>query len=306
MKTISRCVHSVVLIFSALLAISSPTSVFAGRSQIIGTGKGTGAITLEGIEASHPRARLSLRGNATHIGKFTVEGSGAVVLNGTHYEPSTAASFTVTSGNGDTLIGSFAYDLNWSPGQYELTGRAEITSGTGRYFGYSGYADFVSTVNGLTGEIRDAAFTFVLDAIPGQRLHGTGRGEGTATITPPAEGVLSGNVILIQSHLDGTASHLGKLAIDLNSAGRVIDLTPTPVPPTTVLITTASGATLSGTARWLNRPISFLKYEVYGPFTITSGTGEFEDVIGQGNYRGILDLLTGKITEGSFDFDLLR
>lgn len=308
MKTISIKVNplSVAVLACALVFMSHSPRTVAGPSQIIGKGKGTGSITLDLSDPSHPEAQLKLAGNASHVGKFTVEGAGAVSWNGTRYVPSAPASFTVTSGDGDTLIGNFAYDLDWSPGLYELTGRAEISGGTGRFFAYSGYADFASTVNGLTGEINDAAFTFVLNAAPGKTLHGSGRGEGVATITPPPEGVLSGNVITIHSVLQGTAAHLGKVTIELNSAGRVINLTPTPEPPTTVNITTATGATLSGTARWLNRQISLLKYEVYGPFTITEGTGEFQGVIGEGNYRGILDLVTGKITDGTFQFDLLR
>ena len=291
---------------SALLIMVHSPQLAAGPSQINGKGKGTGSITLDLSNPTQPRAQLKLAGNASQVGKFTVEGAGAVSWNGTRYVATAPAAFLVTSGNGDTLIGTFPYDLDWSPGQYELTGRAQISGGTGRFFAYSGYADFASTVNGLTGEINDAVFAFVLDAAPGKTLHGSGQGEGVAAITPPPEGVMSENIIGIESVLRGTAAHLGKVRIEIMSAGRVIDLIPTPEPPTTVKITTAAGDTLSGTARWLNRPISLLKYEVYGPFTITEGTGEFLGVIGQGNYRGILDLVTGKITDGTFEFDLLR
>jgi hypothetical protein len=173
MKTILTRVNCAFALGSALLVISGSPASVAGPSKIIGKGKGTGSITLDLSDANNPRAQLRLKGNASNFGKFTVEGDGAISWNGTRYVPTSPASFTVTSGDGDTLIGAFAYDLNWSPGLYELTGRAEISGGTGRFFAYSGYADFASTVNGLIGEVNDAVFTFVLDAAPGQTLHGT-------------------------------------------------------------------------------------------------------------------------------------
>src|SRR5829696_8241935 len=129
MKIISMVVNplSFIVIASAWLFTSYFPATVAAPSQIIGKGKGRGSIILDLSDASHPQARLKLAGNASHVGKFTVDGTGAVSWNETRYVPSSAASFIITSGNGDTLIGSFAYDLNWSPGLYELTGRAEIT-----------------------------------------------------------------------------------------------------------------------------------------------------------------------------------
>lgn len=301
MKRLQTFVRAAFVVSMAVAILSSIHSISAQPSTIIGQGKVKGAITLVVSEAPNAQANLNLAGTASHIGKFTIQGSGAVSFNGTRYVQTAPAVFIVTDANGDSLLGTFDYDLNWVPGTYELSGRAEINAGTGRYFGYAGHADFLGIVNGLTGQINESTFDFYLEkTVAGKTIHGSGQADGTSVITPQAGGVLG-----IVSLLNGTASHLGKVKIQLNSAGTVVNGTPTPVPPSTMTITTANGDLIQGTFKWLHQQLGALKFEVYGPFTITGGTGAYQNVTGSGTYRGVLDILAGTNKEGSFEFDLL-
>jgi len=287
-----------------LLTALAPHSNAA--NQIAGTGKATGQLTLDTSDLAHVRANLQLSGTASQVGKFMIEGSGPIEWNGSHYEQIAPASFTVATPAGDQLFGTFTYNLAWVPGRYELSGPAQITGGTGQFFAYTGTADFHATVQAPSGTITDATFTFLLEKlVPGKTVHGVGHAEGQSTLTPPPAGFLSGDPIQIHTVLQGNASHLGKITLELNATGKVVDLKPSPIPPSAMTITLKNGDTLYGTFRWLNREFGFPKYEVFGPFTILGGTGEFENVTGAGTYRGILDVLSGKNTDGTFEFDLL-
>jgi hypothetical protein len=119
-------------------------------------------------------------------------------------------------------------------------------------------------------------------------LRGHGAFVGQATLTPGDAGIVE-----LEINATGIVTHLGKSKVRLHTVADFSGPLPTPIPPSTGVITAANGDTISFTLRWTLEEVSPGVFETVGPFTITGGTGRFKNATGGGDYSGLVDTVTG-------------
>lgn len=110
--------------------------------------------TLEGIETVtqfvFPLESVDLKatGNATQLGRFTLDGQAQVNLA----EGTGSGSFVFTAANGDTLTAEFTGQATLlASGVVALSETAVITGGTGRFAGASGRFTVERTLHAANG-----------------------------------------------------------------------------------------------------------------------------------------------------------
>lgn len=128
-------------------------------------------------------------------------------------------------------------------------------------------------------------------ALAANALHGRGSFEGETTFTPLGDGLVE-----LSINVQGRVTHLGKSTVRIHTLADFSGPVPTPIPPSTGVITAANGDTISFTLKWTVEEVSPGVFDTNGPFTITSGTGRFHDATGGGDYRGIVDIISGETT----------
>jgi len=128
-------------------------------------------------------------------------------------------------------------------------------------------------------------------AVAAGSLRGRGSFTGQATLTP-----LAGAQVELQIDVVGNVTHLGKCAVRIHSIADFSGPVPTPMPPTTGVITAANGDTIAFGLRWTVQEVSPGVFETSGPFDITGGTGRFKNASGGGDYRGLVDTNNGNVT----------
>jgi len=121
-------------------------------------------------------------------------------------------------------------------------------------------------------------------------IRGSGTCAGTLTLTP-----LSGSHMAVEINVAGNIMHLGKSKITLHSVADFSTSPPSPVPPTTGIVTAANGDLIKFTLKWTPTPLAPGVFVFTGPFTIVEGTGRFLGAGGGGEYRGVIDLVTGEV-----------
>ena len=122
-------------------------------------------------------------------------------------------------------------------------------------------------------------------------LRGRGSFTGHASLTP-----LSGGQVEMQINVAGNVTHLGKSTVRIHSVADFSGPIPTPIPPTTGVITAANGDTVTFRLRWSVLEVAPGAYQTSGPFDITGGTGRFNNASGAGDYRGLVDINSGDVT----------
>ncbi len=137
-------------------------------------------------------------------------------------------------------------------------------------------------------------------ALAAGALRGHANFAGRATLTP-----LTNNQVALELNVAGTATHLGKCTVRIQSLADVSGSGPTPIPPSTGVITAANGDTVSFTLTWTVDEVVSGVFDVIGRMQITGGTGRFTDATGSGAYEGRLDANNGTCAfDGSYE--LLR
>ena len=121
-------------------------------------------------------------------------------------------------------------------------------------------------------------------ALAASALRGHANFAGRATLAP-----LNDDQVALELNVAGTATHLGKCTVRIQSLADVSGAGPTPIPPSTGVITAANGDTVSFTLTWTVHEVASGVFDVTGRMHITGGTGRFTDATGSGEYRGRLD-----------------
>ena len=122
-------------------------------------------------------------------------------------------------------------------------------------------------------------------------LRGRGSFSGHATLTQAGGGVVD-----LKIRADGNVTHLGKSTVELHTVADFTGPLPTPIPPSTGVITAANGDTISFVVRWTLREVATGVFDTVGPFEINGGTGRFNGATGGGDYRGLVDTNTGEVS----------
>ena len=138
-------VRSLMLMIALLLG-TIPVVAIERPFALNGTGVGQFTVNEAGLPIS---ATVTGSGTATHLGLWTTTGT-------VHYGPPDADGLLPSSGeatiiaaNGDRVTALVQGKLNLGAGTD--SGTFTFVEGTGRFEGVSGSADFVVTVNPLTG-----------------------------------------------------------------------------------------------------------------------------------------------------------
>jgi hypothetical protein len=137
-------------------------------------------------------------------------------------------------------------------------------------------------------------------ALAATALHGKGSFTGHAVLTP-----LGGNHVSLEINVAGNVTHLGKSTVRIHTLADFSGPVPTPIPPTTGVITAANGDTVSFTLRWAVGEVAPGVFDTVGPFTITGGTGRFRGATGSGDYQGRVDTRNGAVA-AKISGDLVR
>lgn len=91
-------------------------------------------------------------------------------------------------------------------------------------------------------------------------------------------------------HAQGVVNHLGRSTLHLQSQADISGVLPTPIPPTTGVVTAANGDEITFVLRWTAQPAGSGAFHMVGPYEITGGTGRFAGARGGGTYSGLVDL----------------
>lgn len=120
---------------SPALTLSSGGALGRGGAHTVplkGSLEGTVAITPLGPATAS--VVITASGNATHLGRFTLQMPHLV-----NFATATGeGTFTFSAGNGDTLTGVFAGHADTTPPIFTIEESGSITGGTGRFSGASG------------------------------------------------------------------------------------------------------------------------------------------------------------------------
>ena len=128
-------------------------------------------------------------------------------------------------------------------------------------------------------------------ALAARAVPGRGSVAGEVMVTPAGPGQVD-----LEVNAAGIITLLGKSTVDLRLRADVGGPIPTPVPPSTGVVTAANGDTVTFTLRWTLEEVSPGVFIPSGPFTITGGTGRFSGATGGGDYHGFVDMNTGEAT----------
>jgi hypothetical protein len=119
----------------SILAVLSLAGPAAAREQVPFKGSLEGDVTVTPLVPPFVMADVEATGNATHLGKFTLDIPHVVNrANGT-----AVGSYEFTAANGDTLTADFTgVAVPIAPGVLYIEETATITGGTGRFAGATG------------------------------------------------------------------------------------------------------------------------------------------------------------------------
>jgi len=123
-------------------------------------------------------------------------------------------------------------------------------------------------------------------------------GELTGTFTiSPINVIVPGEFTIVMT-VSGELSNLGRVnAIAVGKSAVAEDLSVTPIPPTTVVLVTDSGDTLTARLRWEGEQTEVAgDYELMGVGEIIGGTGRFAKAKGTGTGLSTLSLTTREAT----------
>jgi hypothetical protein len=101
---------------------------------------------------------------------------------------------------------------------------------------------------------------------------------------------LGGTLLDLQIDVSGEVTHLGKSRAHLHTIADFSGPLPTPIPPSTGVITAANGDTISFKLKWTIEEVAPGVFNTAGPFEITGGTGRFAGASGEGDYTGRVDV----------------
>ena len=119
--------------------------------------------------------------------------------------------------------------------------------------------------------------------------------DGTIVFTPPN---VTAGIYAIRVECEGTVSHLGRArAVWEGNASLDSGLVATPLTGLGWSITSADGSTMRGPLQWhpQNGDLPGI-YTVTGAFELAAGTGRFQGATSSGTIRGIVNVLTGRVT----------
>ena len=128
-------------------------------------------------------------------------------------------------------------------------------------------------------------------ALAARGLRGSGTLSGGVTLTP-----LLGDLVSMQVDVGGNVTHLGRSTVRIDAVADFSGAVPQPIPPSTGVITAANGDTLSFLLKWAVTEVAPGVFDVIGPFDVTGGTGRFRSATGSGDYRGLVDTVSGSVT----------
>ncbi len=122
----------------ALALLVSLTAPVAAAEQVPFKGTLDGTVTITPINPPVVSVRIDATGNATHLGRYTMEFT-AVVNQATRTQAG-PATIVITAANGDTITaeGSGGQATVVTPGVLSTVDPATITGGTGRFADASG------------------------------------------------------------------------------------------------------------------------------------------------------------------------
>jgi hypothetical protein len=134
------------------IAASDANATGAGLSkdqEVPFKGRLEGAATITPLTPPFLSVSLESTGNATHLGRFTVEIPH--VVNTTNR--TSTGTYEFTAANGDTLTAGFTgqASLTATPGVLSIVETATITGGTGRFAGATGSFTVERLFNQVTG-----------------------------------------------------------------------------------------------------------------------------------------------------------
>ena len=150
------CVFAVACSGEVPGAPTSPSSAISGTaateakggSELPFQGRLEGAATITPLTPPFLSVSIEATGNATHLGRFTVEIPH--VVNTTNR--TSTGTYEFTAANGDTLTAGFTGQATLtSPGVLSIVETATITGGTGRFADANGSFTVERVFNQLTG-----------------------------------------------------------------------------------------------------------------------------------------------------------
>ena len=143
-----KCDHPAVCLVLAVLATLGLAGPAAAQHQVPFRGTLEGFVTLTPLGPTSASADLEATGNAAHLGRFTVSGTGVVDFAANIG----VVTYTFTAANGDTLtaIAIGSAEPTESPVVIKVTEEATITGGTGRFAAATGRFTMVRYYNFLT------------------------------------------------------------------------------------------------------------------------------------------------------------
>jgi hypothetical protein len=145
-----KCNHPAVCLVLAFLATLVLAGPAAAQHQVPFEGSLEGSVTLTPLSPTSASADLEATGNATHLGRFTVSGTGVV-----DFEANLGVtSYTFTAADGDTLTAiATGYAVpTGTPDAVYVIETTTITGGTGRFAGATGSFTMVRYFNFDTSE----------------------------------------------------------------------------------------------------------------------------------------------------------
>lgn len=133
-----------------------------------------------------------------------------------------------------------------------------------------------------------AALSLITTALAAGGKHVQGRLAGPFILTEHSAAQAS-----VDAKVSGKFTHLGRVEstfhtdVELDEDGNLV-----PVPPSTGMLRTPGGSTLSFTFKWKSEEVAPNVFAVAGPFETTGGTGLLAGTRWTGDYRARLDLNT--------------
>jgi hypothetical protein len=145
-----KCDHPAVCLVLAVLATLGLAGPAAAQHQVPFRGSLEGFVTLTPLGPTSASADLEATGNAAHLGRFTVSGTGVVDFAANIG----ITTYTFTAANGDTLTAiatGYAVPTGTPEAVYVIE-TATITGGTGRFADATGRFTMVRYFNFDTSE----------------------------------------------------------------------------------------------------------------------------------------------------------
>jgi hypothetical protein len=132
MKNITKTI--MYLQMTALFLTAALAGPVAAGAEVPFKGRLEGFFTVTPLVPPFARVLIEATGNATHLGRFTVENRHVVP-----FVTSGSGSYEFTAANGDTLTADFTITATPTPdGLFIVVEIATITGGTGRFDGATG------------------------------------------------------------------------------------------------------------------------------------------------------------------------